>query len=98
MRFFSEWGRFMMMGAEALAKWEIENSNTILHERKRLIILGLLILPVIIGGIAFADQIGDTMPEFLGGKKAYSPAFYGTFIFLVSTPGKQGCQESTSSG
>ena len=84
MRFFREWGQFMMMGARALAEWELENSNTILRERKRLIILGLLILPIIIGGIAFADQVADTMPELLGGKKAYSPAFYGTFIFIVA--------------
>lgn len=74
----------MMMGARALAKWELDNSNTILRERKRLIILGLLIVPVIVGGIAFADQVGEAMPEFLGGKKAYSPAYYGTFIFIVS--------------
>jgi len=84
MKFFREWGQFMMMGARALAEWEIENSNTILRERKRLIILGLLILPIIIGGIAFAEPIGEVMPEFLGGKKAYSPAYYGSFIFLVS--------------
>jgi uncharacterized membrane protein YfcA len=84
MNFFREWGQFMMMGARALAKWEVDNSNTILRERKRLIILGLLILPVIAGGIAFADQVGEVMPEFLGGKKAYSPAYYGTFIFIVS--------------
>ena len=84
MRFFRDWGQFMMMGARAFAEWEIENSNTIVRERKRLIILGLLILPIIIGGIAFADQIGGTMPQFLGGKKAYSPAFYSTFIFIVS--------------
>ena len=84
MNFFREWGQFMMMGARALAKWEVDNSNTILRERKRLIILGLLIVPVIVGGIAFADQVGQAMPEFLGGKKAYSPAHYGTFIFIVS--------------
>ena len=84
MNFFRQWGEFMMMGARALAKWEVDNSKTILGDRKRLIILGLLIVPVIIGGIAFAEPIGDVMPEFLGGKKAYSPAFYGTFIFIVS--------------
>ena len=84
MNFFRDWGQFMMMGARALAKWELENSNTIIRERKRLIILGLLIVPIIIGGIAFAEPIGEVMPEFLGGKKAYSPAFYGTFIFIVS--------------
>lgn len=84
MNFFRQWGQFMMLGARALAMWEIENSTVILRERKRLIILALLILPIVIGGIAFAEQISDTMPEFLGGKKAYSPAFYGTFIFIVS--------------
>ena len=84
MNFFKQWGEFMMMGARALAEWEIQNCNTILRDRKRLVILGLLIVPVILGGIAFAEPIGDVMPELLGGKKAYSPAFYGTFIFIVS--------------
>jgi uncharacterized membrane protein YfcA len=84
MNFFNAWGQFMMMGAKALAEWELENSDTILRERKRLIVLGLLILPIIIGSIAFPEPIGEAMPEFLGGKKAYSPAFYGTFIFIVS--------------
>jgi len=84
MNFFREWGQFMMMGARSLAKWELENSNTILRDHKRLIILALLILPIIVGGIAFADQLGETMPDLLGGKKAYSPAFYGTGIFIVS--------------
>ena len=84
MRFFRQWGQFMMAGTRALARWEIDNANTIMRDRRRLIVLGLLIVPVIIGGIAFAEPIGDVMPEFLGGKKAYSPAFYGTFIFLVS--------------
>jgi len=84
MNFFREWGQFMMMGARSFAKWELENSNTILRDHKRLIILALLILPIIVGGIAFADQLGETMPDLLGGKKAYSPAFYGTGIFIVS--------------
>jgi uncharacterized membrane protein YfcA len=39
---------------------------------------------VIIGGVAFADQLGDALPDVLGGKKAYSPAFYSNFVFLVS--------------
>ena len=84
MSFFREWGKFMMMGARAHARWEIDVSNTILGDKKRLIILGLLTVPVIWGGIAFADQIGTALPELLGGKKAYSPAFYSTGIFIVS--------------
>jgi uncharacterized membrane protein YfcA len=78
----------MMMGARCLAEWEINNANIILRDRKRLAILGLLLVPIIIGGIAFADvfvePIGDVMPDVLGGHKAYSPAFYNTFIFIVS--------------
>ncbi len=84
MNFLKQWGMFMMMGAKAHARWEINISNTILGDRRRLIILGLLTLPVILGGIAFAEQIGGTLPEILGGKKAYSPAFYSTGIFIVS--------------
>ncbi|MBW1735557.1 MAG: sulfite exporter TauE/SafE family protein [Deltaproteobacteria bacterium] len=84
MSFFREWGKFMMMGAMAHARWEIDVSNTILGDKRRLIILGLLTIPVIWGGIAFADQIGSALPELLGGKKAYSPAFYSTGIFIVS--------------
>ncbi|MBC8177829.1 MAG: sulfite exporter TauE/SafE family protein [Deltaproteobacteria bacterium] len=84
MKFFREWGKFMMMGARAHARWEIDVSNTILGDKKRLIILGLLTVPVIWGGIAFAEQMGTALPELLGGKKAYSPAFYSTGIFIVS--------------
>jgi len=84
MNFFSQWGRFMMMGARAHAKWELDVSNTILGDKKRLFILGLLCIPIILGGIAFADQLGDSLPNLLGGKKAYGPAYYGTFIFVVS--------------
>ncbi|MFO7560214.1 MAG: sulfite exporter TauE/SafE family protein [Desulfobacterales bacterium] len=84
MNFFRQWGQFMMMGARAHAKWEIDNSNIILRDRKRVLILLLLLVPAVLGGIVFADQIGEGMPELLGGKKAYSPAFYSTGIFIVS--------------
>ena len=84
MSFFRQWGQFMMMGAKAHARWEINVSNTILHDRRRLVILGLLMIPIIIGGIAFAEQISDTLPDVLGGKKAYSPAYYSTGIFIIS--------------
>ncbi|MCG2830611.1 MAG: sulfite exporter TauE/SafE family protein [Desulfobacteraceae bacterium] len=84
MNFFRHLGEFMMMGARAHAKWELSVSKTILGDRKRLLILGLLTIPVILGSIAFADQVGGALPELLGGKKAYSPAFYSTGIFVVS--------------
>ena len=84
MNFFQQWGKFMMMGAKAHAQWEIRVSRTILGDKKRLIVLGLCLIPILLGGIVFAEQISDGMPQFLGGKKAYSPAFYSTGIFIVS--------------
>jgi hypothetical protein len=74
----------MMEGARAHAKWEIEVSNIIFRDRKRMALLGLLILPIILGGVALADPLGDALPQFLGGKKAYSPAFYTNGIFFAS--------------
>jgi uncharacterized membrane protein YfcA len=84
MNFFKQWGKFMMMGARAHARWEIENAAIILHDRKRVFILGLLIIPIILGGLALAGVGGAELPNILGGKKAYSPAFYTNTIFLVS--------------
>ena len=87
MNFFKQCGKFMMLGARAHAKWELNVSNTIIGSKKRLLLLGLLTLPIVLGGFAFADQLAeitDVMPEILGGHKAYSPAYYSTAIFIVS--------------
>ncbi|MFH2046588.1 MAG: sulfite exporter TauE/SafE family protein [Pseudomonadota bacterium] len=84
MNFFKQWGKFMMMGARAHAKWELDISNVILRDKKRLVILGLLIIPIILGGFAFAEPLGEALPEFLGGKTAYSPAFFTPTIFIAS--------------
>lgn len=73
-----------MMGAKAQAKWEIETSTRILTSRKRMFILLLLFIPVILGGFVFAEDAGKALPSIIGGKGAYSPAFYSTFIFFVS--------------
>ncbi len=81
---FNEFGKFMMFGARAHAKWEIEISNTIIKDRKRMILLCLLLIPIILGGIAFANETGDLLPQVLGGKKAYSPAFFTVEIFTIS--------------
>ncbi|MGW8185986.1 MAG: sulfite exporter TauE/SafE family protein [Desulfobacterales bacterium] len=84
MGFFRQWGQFMTYGARRFAEWEIRNATTILRDRRRLFILGLLILPVILGGFAFADQIGSALPGIIGGKEAYLPSFYTMGIFVVS--------------
>ena len=84
MRFFNEWGRFMMAGAGAMAQWEIANANSIVQSKKKLFLIGLMLIPAILGGIAFADELMPALPDLLGGKKAYSPAFYSMGIFFVS--------------
>jgi uncharacterized membrane protein YfcA len=84
MGFFNEWGKFMMAGARAHARWELEVSRVIFRDKRRMVLLGLLTLPAVLGGIAFADQVGQALPHFLGGKEAYSPAFYSTGIFVAS--------------
>jgi hypothetical protein len=84
MSFFKQWAQFMLAGAKAHARWEKEMSDNILGSRKRLLVLGLFLLPVLIGGIAFADELASGIPDVLGGKKAYSPSFFTTGIFLAS--------------
>jgi uncharacterized membrane protein YfcA len=73
-----------MLGAQAHARWEIETARTILSDRRRLIILWLLILPVLVGGYVFAAPLEEAIPDLLGGKKAYSPAFFTVGIFVAS--------------
>jgi uncharacterized membrane protein YfcA len=84
MNFFKQWAAFMLTAARAHAQWEKDVSDTILGSRKRMMVLALSLVPVAIGGIAFADQIGQALPAVLGGKNAYSPAFFTTGIFLAS--------------
>jgi uncharacterized membrane protein YfcA len=77
-------GEFIAIGARAHARWELDVARTILGDRRRLIILWLLIIPIFIVGFAFASPIEEGMPEILGGKKAYSPAFFTMGIFVSS--------------
>jgi hypothetical protein len=74
----------MLAGAKAHARWEKQMSDNILGSRRRLIILCLCLLPIVLGGIAFADDLAAGLPDVLGGKKAYSPAFFTIGIFLAS--------------
>ncbi len=62
MKFFRELNQFMMAGARAHARWELEMSNNILKSRTRLLVLGLLLIPVFLGGIAFADSVAAPCP------------------------------------
>ena len=91
MSLFQQWGKFMTSAAQAHAAWELDTSRRILGDPKRIVLLLLLLLPIFVFGPAVAAQVaehaaaaGDTLPDVLGGKKAYSPAFYSTGIFIVS--------------
>ncbi|HED00263.1 MAG TPA: sulfite exporter TauE/SafE family protein [Proteobacteria bacterium] len=64
----------------AHARWDYETSMSILKNRKKLLILLALLLPILAVVIASAADL----PLILGGKKAYAPATYTTTIFLSS--------------
>ena len=70
----------LMQAAVAHAKWDYETSMNIVKSKRRLWILGLMVLPVILVSVAFAAGL----PEILGGHKAYTPAYYTTTVFVVS--------------
>ncbi len=87
MTFYRGGLEFMAASSRAHARWEIENANTIIHDRKRIFILALLVIPILIGclgGFSFADPAGEALPNILGGKEAYNPAYYSTGIFVMS--------------
>jgi uncharacterized membrane protein YfcA len=70
----------LVEAAKAHARWEYDTSMNILRDRKRLVVLALMLVPVILGSVVFAGNL----PAVLGGKEAYTPAYYTTVIFLVS--------------
>jgi len=59
------------------ARWDFEVSMSILKNRRRMLILLALIVPIL--AVSFLEA-GD----MIGSKTAYAPAFYSTNIFLVS--------------
>lgn len=71
----------MMHAARAHARWEIENSTIILRDRKKLLILMVLLLPILIPAIAHA---ASALPAFIGGKTSYGPSFYSPMTFYGS--------------
>ena len=69
----------LQMAAVAHARWEIETSTNILRNRKKLLILIIMLLPAL-GFIGWSYAAGD----MLGGKTAYAPAFYDITTFVVT--------------
>ncbi|MDR3631017.1 MAG: sulfite exporter TauE/SafE family protein [Desulfocapsaceae bacterium] len=84
MRFLRDLHCLLMKGSQAHARWELEMSDNILRSRGRMFILGLLLIPVFLGGIAIAGGDGSNLPQLIGGKSAYMPSFYTPVIFFAS--------------
>ena len=68
---------FLKEGSRAYAKWDYENSMSIIRNRKKLLVLFVLLLPILFVILAEAA-------DMIGGKTAYSPAHYSTTVFVVS--------------
>ncbi len=68
---------FMVSASIAHARWDYEVSMNIVRNRKKVLILLILTIPIFAASFIEAG-------EMLGGKTAYAPAFYSTGIFLVS--------------
>ncbi len=62
---------FLLSGSQAYAKWDLEVSTSILKNRKKLLLLLALAVPILAGCLAEAYEYH----EMLGGKSAYAPAF-----------------------
>jgi len=68
---------FLIAGSKAYARWDYDVSMSIIRNRKKLLLLALLVLPMVL--LSFAEAA-----DIIGGKTAYAPSFYSTKIFLVS--------------
>jgi uncharacterized membrane protein YfcA len=68
---------FLKQGSIAHAKWDYEVSMSIVKNRKKMLILFAMLLPILAVSLL---EAGD----MIGSKEAYAPAFYSTNIFLIS--------------
>jgi uncharacterized membrane protein YfcA len=79
-----KWGkdlyRMFVAASEAHARWDYETSMNILKDKRKLRILGLMLIPAALTGLALAADL----PATLGGHKAYQPAFYDPTIFVAT--------------
>ncbi len=80
MSFGKELYHMLLAGSQAYARWDLEVSTSILKNRKKLLIILAMAVPILACCVAEA-YIGH---EILGGKAAYAPSFYTTTIFLTS--------------
>lgn len=72
----------LLEAATAHARWDLEVSTNIIRDKRKLWLLAVLTAIGLLGTFALAGDL--ELPAMLGGKKAYTPAFYTTSIFLAS--------------
>ncbi|MBZ0156597.1 MAG: sulfite exporter TauE/SafE family protein [Alphaproteobacteria bacterium] len=77
MRYPRKLFEFLKMASIAHARWDYEVSMHIVKNRRKMLFLLIMLLPIL--AVSFSDAAA-----VLGGKTAYAPAFYSTSIFLVS--------------
>jgi len=70
-----------MYASRAHAQWEISTSLEIIRNRKKLLILFVMALPLLIPAMAHAAA---TLPAFIGGKAAFGPSFFSPSTFYGS--------------
>jgi uncharacterized protein len=68
---------FLKAAGIAHAKWDYEVSMSIIKNRKKLLVLFIMLLPIL--GITLLQAA-----DMIGGKTAYAPANYSNLIFMVS--------------
>jgi len=69
-----------MYASRAHAQWEIQTSLDIIKNRKKLLILFVMALPLLIPALAHAASL----PAFIGGKAAFGPSFFSPATFYGS--------------
>src|SRR3990172_3473524 len=70
----------LKLAAVAQANWEREMAANIFKSKRRLAILGLLVLPILVVAVAYAAPL----PAVLGGHHAYTPVYFTHKIFVAS--------------
>ncbi len=68
---------FLMAGSRAYAQWDFDVSMSIIKNKKKLLIIGILLLPIL--AVTFTGAA-----DMIGGKQAYGPAHYTDLIFFAS--------------
>ena len=68
---------FLKASSIAHARWDYEVSTSIIRNRKKLLVLLLMLAPILLVSLLEAAPL-------LGGKEAYAPSYYSPTLFLVA--------------